>query len=348
MRGRTCSTAAPTTARRSRWRRGWRRSTSSRSPARWKRSTRSPTQLRDGLARDRRAARRCGAGARPRLGRGLLLHRVAHPLVARGLGVRSGAAPRARLRLLAGGIYNAPRAPLPPVAGAHAGRRRTDAGAHRREPDRMTTSGEDDAAGVVLHRRRAVRARAGAVLRRHVGVRSRASEDVAAPGDYVLRDVAGESVIVTRDEKGGAPGVLQRVPAPRHAALHRAQGQVRRAHPVSVSRVDLRPRRPARRGAAHGRHAGLPHARTSALAPVGVDAWDGYVFVTLNPSPEPLADQIGALAREVPRVGHGRAAARLSRDLRREGQLEARHPELLRVPALPDHPSRRCRSCRTT
>ncbi len=61
---------------------------------------------------------------------------------------------------------------------------------------------------------------------------------------------------------------------------------------------------------------------------------------TSRPVPAPLKDQIGGARRQVPAVGHVQVAARVSRDLRHQGQLEAGHLELLGVPALPHHPSR--------
>ena len=58
--------------------------------------------------------------------------------------------------------------------------------------------------------------------------------------------------------------VLQRVPSSRHEALHRGRGHVRRQHPVSLSRLDVRPRRTPRGRAAHGRGPALPEGRLPA------------------------------------------------------------------------------------
>ncbi len=58
------------------------------------------------------------------------------------------------------------------------------------------------------------------------------------------------------------PRVSQRLPPSRHAAVHRKRRHVSRQHPVSVSRVDLRARRPAAGRAADGRGRGLRLRRT--------------------------------------------------------------------------------------
>ena len=84
------------------------------------------------------------------------------------------------------------------------------------------------------------------------------TEQVDRPGRFFVRELLGESIIVTRDASPAVERVLQRLPPSRHAAVHRSRGDVRRQHPVSLSRVDLRPRRTAGRRAAHGRSAALP------------------------------------------------------------------------------------------
>ena len=131
---------------------------------------------------------------------------VAHPHVARRLGVRPAATPRARLPACSSaGLYNAP------VHRYHVSLAHTEIDiamtldAHRTGADRMSDVRQTLPATYYTDRSH-FRARAGAVLRRHVGAVSRAVEDLAAPGDYVLRDIAGESVIVTRDGNGGFRG----------------------------------------------------------------------------------------------------------------------------------------------
>ena len=83
------------------------------------------------------------------------------------------------------------------------------------------------------------------------------SEQVASPGQYFVREVLGESIIITRARIRRGAGVLQRLPPSRDTPLCRDDGALRRRHPVPVSRLDLRARRPPGRCAAHGRRAAL-------------------------------------------------------------------------------------------
>jgi len=69
------------------------------------------------------------------------------------------------------------------------------------------------------------------------------AEQAANAGDFFLRDVAGESIIVTRD----ASGALQCLPPSRNAYLRCSDGRFCGSHPVSVSRLDVWARRPADR-----------------------------------------------------------------------------------------------------
>ena len=89
-------------------------------------------------------------------------------------------------------------------------------------------------------------------------------EQVEAPGQFFLRELAGESIIITRSASGPRAGLLQRLPPSRHEAVHRGRGTLRRQHPVPVSRLDVRPRRTAGRRAAHGRGPALPQGGLSA------------------------------------------------------------------------------------
>jgi phenylpropionate dioxygenase-like ring-hydroxylating dioxygenase large terminal subunit len=122
-------------------------------------------------------------------------------------------------------------------------------------------------------------------------------QDIAAPGEYVVREVAGESVIVTRDEQGGLQAFYNvcrhrgtrlcaeaqgkfagRIQCPYHAWTYGLDGRL-----VAAPHMD-----------------GAPDFRLQdiQLSPVHADSWGGFVFVTLNPSPKPLADQIGALGEK--------------------------------------------------
>ena len=70
--------------------------------------------------------------------------------------------------------------------------------------------------------------------------RRRPAVEIPQRGDYVTRDIAGDSLIVVRTDADRVRRVLQRLPASRHAVVRGRVGHVRRLHPVSVPRVDVR------------------------------------------------------------------------------------------------------------
>ena len=164
-------------------------------------------------------------------------------------------------------------------------------------------------------------------------------QDVAAPGEYVMREVAGESVVVTRDEKGGlrafynvcrhrgtrlcsdAQGKFAgRIQCPYHAWTYGLDGQL-----VAAPHMD-----------------GAPDfcIQDIRLSPVGVEAWGGFVFVTLNPSPAPLADQIGALGEKFRAwdMGGLRRAYRVTYDVKANWKLVIQnYSECLHCPII--HPA---------
>ena len=137
------------------------------------------------------------------------------------------------------------------------------------------------------------------------------AEEIPGPGDYVLRDMAGESVIVTRAERRRASEPIYNVCRHRGTRLcEAAEGKLRRPDPLPLSRLGIRPPRSARRRPSDGRPAALPQGRLPA-APVAVDLWDGHIFLNLGESPPPLAQQLADLpARFLPwgmeqlRAGH--------------------------------------------
>ncbi len=122
-------------------------------------------------------------------------------------------------------------------------------------------------------------------------------EDVAAPGDYVLRDVAGESCIVTRDMSGTLRAFYNvcrhrgtrlatepkgrfagRIQCPYHAWTYDLAGQL-----VAAPHMD-----------------GAPGFNCSdiTLSAIPTETWAGHVFVTLNAASGPLAAQLGALPQK--------------------------------------------------
>jgi phenylpropionate dioxygenase-like ring-hydroxylating dioxygenase large terminal subunit len=119
-------------------------------------------------------------------------------------------------------------------------------------------------------------------------------EQVETPGQFFLRDVQGESIIVTRsaagavqafynvcrhrgtklctDATGRFPGSIQ---CPYHAWTYALDGRL-----VGAPHMDEVP---------HFRKEDYPLHRVEA------DVWDGHIFITLARSPKPLADQLADL-----------------------------------------------------
>ena len=122
-------------------------------------------------------------------------------------------------------------------------------------------------------------------------------EDIAKPGDFVVREVAGESVIVTRDESGALQAFYNvcRHRGTRICADEKGKftGRIQCPYHAWTYALD-------------GRLVAAPHMDDAMgfrcedyrLGPVAIESWAGFVFVTLAPSPRPLSEQIGALARK--------------------------------------------------
>lgn len=119
------------------------------------------------------------------------------------------------------------------------------------------------------------------------------SERIPTPGDFFLREVAGESVIVTRDE---------------HATV-RAFYNVCRHRGTQVCR-ELAGKLPGRIQCPYhgwtygldGHLLGAPHMEDCGfrredypLHSVNAEEWAGHIFVNLSPNPQPLAAQLGDL-----------------------------------------------------
>ena len=150
------------------------------------------------------------------------------------------------------------------------------------------------------------------------------------PGDYFLCDVAGESVIVTRE---GA--YLQCLPASRHAHVHGARRE--RSTDASNARITAGPMGWTGRSSARRIWDDAGFSRFDyPLHRVACEIWDGHVFLNFADEPAPAGGTARRAAGQVRGVEHGRAEDAQAHRLRRQGQLEADHPELQRVPALPD------------
>ncbi|RPJ12357.1 MAG: Rieske (2Fe-2S) protein [Actinobacteria bacterium] len=169
------------------------------------------------------------------------------------------------------------------------------------------------------------------------------AEEVADPGDYVVRDVAGESVFVVRSAEGRLNGFY-------NVCSHRGtkflddedRGNRRKAFtcPYHAWTYDL-----------DGRLIGTPNVRENELFDrssyplhrIAVDEYAGFVFVNLADRPRSAdgcahaGDRVHDRVRAVRDAG---PADRGSARLRGRGELEDHRRELQRMPALSHGASR--------
>jgi Rieske 2Fe-2S family protein len=120
------------------------------------------------------------------------------------------------------------------------------------------------------------------------------ADGIPSKGDYFLRDVCGESIIVVRNEQADVRAMF-------NVCRHRGTRVCEQAGgtftasiqcPYHAWTYDL-----------DGRLIGAPHMddvdgfdrRDYPLRPVAVEVWDGHVFVNLSQSPVPLGSQLSTL-----------------------------------------------------
>ena len=120
-------------------------------------------------------------------------------------------------------------------------------------------------------------------------------EELARPGDYIVRDLAGESVFITRERGRRAPRFLQRVQPPRHEVPGRRAGQRPCAQGVHV---------PVSRAGSIGLDGsliGTPNVKENErferrdypLHGFAVETFGGFIFVNLTrDTPRPLLEQM--------------------------------------------------------
>jgi Rieske 2Fe-2S family protein len=119
-------------------------------------------------------------------------------------------------------------------------------------------------------------------------------EDLGRPGDYVVCEVAGESIILTRDAAGAFRGFY-------NVCRHRGTRLATEAKGHFADRIQC-PYHAWTYGL-DGRLLAAPHMEGTpgfcrediALGAVHVEVWEGHVFVNLATDPAPLEEQVGAL-----------------------------------------------------
>jgi len=178
-------------------------------------------------------------------------------------------------------------------------------------------------------------------------------DELAAPGDYVVKDVTGESILIVRTQEGGLRAHYnvcrhrgsQLVPdcgaghfaggirCPYHSWTYTLEGELRTAPFLEESD-------------------GLARSELS-LHPVGVDTWGGFVFLQLTPDEaeargRTLAAQLGAVPERLRRypLAELRVARRITYEVQANWKVMLEnynecyhcgpvHPELCRlVPAF--------------
>ena len=164
-------------------------------------------------------------------------------------------------------------------------------------------------------------------------------EDVREPGQYVAVEVAGESLIVTRDPAGELRAFYNvcrhrgtrlcaepkgrlagRIQCPYHAWTYALDGRL-----VTAPNMDQTP--------------GFV-CEDIHLSAAAAGSWDGHVFVSLDPSPAPLLEQVGGLASKFAawRTAELRRAYRVVYDVKANWKLIIQnYSECMHCPVI--HPA---------
>jgi Rieske 2Fe-2S family protein len=128
------------------------------------------------------------------------------------------------------------------------------------------------------------------------------AHQVPKPGDYFLREVAGESLIVTRDESGAVRAFF-------NVCRHRGTRICTLPEGHFAGRIQC-----GYHGWTYGLDGsliGAPHVYDDfcradyPLNPVHADIWDGHIFLNLSPNPAPLATQLEDLPQKFEHWGMG-------------------------------------------
>ena len=201
------------------------------------------------------------------------------------------------------------------------------------------SAGRPDAAAASTTRRRTILAEERErIFARQWNCVGRASAARASRATTSCATIAGESLIVLRDARGDAARVLQRLPPSRHAAL--------RGRSRAGSRETIQCPYHAWTYRTDGRLIGAPHMqevegfdkRDYPLHAAALAEWEGFLFVNVATRAGAVRRRGRADDRPLRALRARRPRRRPPRQLRRARELEARVPELLRVPALPDDP----------
>ena len=164
------------------------------------------------------------------------------------------------------------------------------------------------------------------------------TDQIPGPGDYFLRDILGESIIVTRNQTGGVNAFYNLCRHRGTQLCDRAEGHFAGSIqcPYHAWTYDLQ-----------GRLIGAPHMdevptfrrEDYPLHAVHADTWDGHIFVNMAEQAQPLGEQLGPLPEKFRpwRMEDLRLGARLEYDIHANWKLIIQnYSECLHCPLI--HP----------
>jgi glycine betaine catabolism A len=164
------------------------------------------------------------------------------------------------------------------------------------------------------------------------------ADQIPNSGQYFLREIAGESIIVVRGDSGSLQAFY-------NVCRHRGTRLCTVAEGVFDGRIQC-PYHGWTYGL-DGRLLGAPHMDTSSvqradypLHSLRTDVWDGHIFIHAQPHPEPLANQLADLPARFAswRMEHLRLHKRIAYDVHANWKLiVANYNECLHCPVL--HPT---------
>ena len=160
----------------------------------------------------------------------------------------------------------------------------------RRQAARRHAGGASHAAGAVLRRSRRSSSARWRRCSRAMWICAGRAEQVARPGQFFVREVARREHHhhAQRRRHACTRSTTSAGTAARSCAPSRRD--IRRQHPVPVSRLDLRPRRTPDRRAAHGRGAALPQGGLPAAPRPRRRLGRAHLHQSVTRTPAPLRD----------------------------------------------------------
>ena len=191
---------------------------------------------------------------------------------------------------------------------------------------------------LLLHRLGALSPRDRAFSSSKVGSAQGAQIAIPNAGDYFLREIAGESMIVVRAGAGSVEAFY-------NVCRHRGTRLCTAAEGSFAGRIQC-PYHGWTYGL-DGRLLGAPHMDPSffqhldyPLHKLHTALWDGHIFLNAHPHPEPLAVQLADLPARFAALAHGGAAIAQANHVRRPANwklIVANYNECLHCPVL--HPA---------